>query len=87
MMDVMKMRDRQYNSLDTNSVVKGAGDGGKKKSGEQLINNNNNINTANRYSENVTELKYFGTTVTNLYLISEEIKRRLKWGNSCYCSA
>jgi hypothetical protein len=63
-----------YN-LDTNSVVKNS-------AGEI-----NNIKTANRYSETVAELKYFGTTVTNQYLINVEIKSRLKWGNACYYSA
>jgi hypothetical protein len=51
-------------SLDTNSVV-------KKSAGEI-----NNMKTANRYSVNVAELKYFEMTLTNQYLINEEIKRR-----------
>ena len=32
------------------------------------------------------EFKYFGTTLTNLKSIREEIKRRLKAGNACYHS-
>jgi hypothetical protein len=34
----------------------------------------------------VSQLKYFGTTVTNQNLIQEEIKRRLNSGNACYHS-
>jgi hypothetical protein len=36
--------------------------------------------------ENVSPFKYLGTTVTNQYLIQEEIKRRLNSGNACYHS-
>jgi hypothetical protein len=36
--------------------------------------------------ENVSQFKYFGTTVTNQNLIQEEIKRRLHSGNACYHS-
>jgi hypothetical protein len=41
---------------------------------------------ANRWSENVPQFKYLGTTVTNQNLIQEEIKRRLSSGNACYHS-
>jgi hypothetical protein len=34
----------------------------------------------------VSQLKYFGITVTNENLIQEEIKRRLNSGNACYHS-
>jgi hypothetical protein len=34
----------------------------------------------------VSQFKYLGTTITNLNLIQEEIKRRLYTGNACYHS-
>ena len=34
--------------------------------------------------EKVEELKYLGTTLTNQNSIQEEIKSRLKLGNTCY---
>ena len=36
--------------------------------------------------ERVEDLKYLGTTLTNQNSIQEEIKSRLKLGNSCYYS-
>jgi len=36
--------------------------------------------------EKVEELKYLGTTLTNQNSIQEEIKSRLKLGNTCYYS-
>jgi hypothetical protein len=47
---------------------------------------NHNIKIANRSSDNVAQLKYLRTIVTNQYLIQEEIKRRLNSGNACYHS-
>jgi hypothetical protein len=44
------------------------------------------MKVADRYFENVTQLKYSGTTVTNQNLIQEEIERRLNSGNACYHS-
>jgi hypothetical protein len=41
---------------------------------------------ANRCFENVAQIRYLGTTVTNQYLIQEEIKRRLNSSNACYNS-
>jgi hypothetical protein len=47
---------------------------------------NQDIKIANSTFENVSQLKYVGTTVTNQNLIWEEIKRRLSSGNVCYHS-
>jgi hypothetical protein len=46
----------------------------------------NDIRIANRCFENVAQFRYLGTTITNLNLIQEEIKRILNSGNSCYHS-
>jgi hypothetical protein len=44
---------------------------------------NHDIKLANRSSENVAQLKYLGTTVTDQNLIQREVKRRLNSGNAC----
>jgi hypothetical protein len=52
----------------------------------QNVGQNRDIKIANRSFENVSQLKYLGTTVTNPNLIQEEIKRRMNSGNACYHS-
>jgi hypothetical protein len=52
----------------------------------QNAGQNRDIEIANRSSENVSQFKCLGTTVTNQNLIQEEIKRRLSLGNACYHS-
>jgi hypothetical protein len=52
----------------------------------QNAGQNRDIKTSKRSLENVSQFKYFGTTVTNQNLILEEIKRRLNSGNACYHS-
>jgi hypothetical protein len=47
---------------------------------------NHDIKIPNRCLENVAQLKYLGTTVTNQNLMQEEIKRRLNSDNACYHS-
>jgi hypothetical protein len=44
------------------------------------------IKIAKRWFENVSQIKYFGTTVTNQNLIQGEIKRRLNSDNARYHS-
>jgi hypothetical protein len=52
----------------------------------QNVGQNWDIKIANRSFENVSHVKYLGTTVTTQNLIQEEIKRRLNSGNACYHS-
>jgi hypothetical protein len=49
-------------------------------------NRKNKIKIANSSFENVSQLKYLGTTDTNKNFIQEEIKRGLNTGNACYYS-
>jgi hypothetical protein len=50
----------------------------------QNAGQNHDIKIGNRRFENVTQLRYLGTAMTNQKLIQEEIKRRLNSGNACY---
>jgi hypothetical protein len=52
----------------------------------QNAGQNHDIKIGNRCFENVAQLKYLGTTITNQNFIQEEIKRRLNSGNACYHS-
>jgi hypothetical protein len=52
----------------------------------QSAGHNREMKIGNRPFENMSQLKYLGTTVTNQNLIQEEIKRRLNSGNACYHS-
>jgi hypothetical protein len=53
---------------------------------DQNSGQNRDIEIGNRSFENVSQFKYFGTTVTNENLVQEKIKRRLNSGNACYHS-
>jgi hypothetical protein len=55
-------------------------------SADQNAGQNRDIKIGNRSSENVSQVKYLGITVTNQNLIQEEIKRRSNSGNACYHS-
>jgi hypothetical protein len=47
---------------------------------------NREIKIGNESFENVSQVKYLRTTVTDQNSIQEEIKRRLNSGNACYHS-
>jgi hypothetical protein len=49
----------------------------------QNAGKNCEIKIVNGCFENVVQLRYLGTTVTNRNLIQEECKRRLNSGNAC----
>jgi sorting nexin-29 len=50
---------------------------------DQNAGQNRDIKIANRSSENVSQFKFLGTTVTKQNLIQDEIKKRLNSGNAC----
>jgi hypothetical protein len=52
----------------------------------QNAGQNHDIKIAIICFENVSKVRYLGTTITNQILIQEEIKRRLNSGNACYHS-
>jgi hypothetical protein len=53
---------------------------------EQNADQNRDIEIAERSFENMSQLKYLGTTETNQNLIQEECGRRLNSGDDCYHS-
>jgi hypothetical protein len=55
-------------------------------SSDQNAGQNRDIQIGNRSYEKVSQVKYFGTTVTNQNLIQEEMKRILNPGNARYHS-
>jgi hypothetical protein len=48
------------------------------------VGQNGTIQIGNKLFDTVEQFKYFGTTITYLNSIHEEIKSRLKSGNACY---
>jgi hypothetical protein len=52
----------------------------------QDASQNQDKKRANRSFANVSQFKYFGTTVSNQNLIQERIKTTLNSGNACYHS-
>jgi hypothetical protein len=52
---------------------------------DQNAGQNREIKVGNRAFENLSQFKYFGTTVTNQNLIQEDIKTSNS-GNACYHS-
>ena len=53
---------------------------------DQNAGRSHNVKTDNSSFERLEEFKYLGTAVTNQTSVQEEIKSRLKSGNSCYHS-
>jgi hypothetical protein len=53
---------------------------------QQNAGKNRDIKMANTSFENVAQLRYFRTTITNQNLIHEDFKRRLNLSNACYHS-
>ena len=53
---------------------------------DQNAGQSQNIKSDNNFSEWVEQLKYLGTNLTNQNYIQEEIKSRMKSGNTCYHS-
>ena len=53
---------------------------------DQNAGRSHSMKTDNSSSERVEEFKYLGKKLTNQNSIQEEIKSRLKLGNSCYYS-
>ena len=53
---------------------------------DQNAGQSHNMRNDNRSFERVEEFKYLGTTLTNQNSLQEEIKSRLKSGNTCYYS-
>ena len=54
---------------------------------DQNAGQNGNIQIGNKSSETVERFKYLETTLTTQNCVLEEIKSRLKSGNSCYHSS
>jgi hypothetical protein len=52
----------------------------------QNAGQNHDVKIANRSSENVAQVKCFGTTVTNENLIEEKVEKTLNLDNACYYS-
>jgi hypothetical protein len=73
--EVIKKIEQEVNIEETNYLVVSH----KKNAGQ-----NRDIKITNKSSENVSQFKYLGTTVTNQNLIQEEMKRSLNSGNTCY---
>ena len=53
---------------------------------DQNAGRNHSVRIDDSAFERVEEFKYLGTTLTNQNSIPEEIKSRLRSGNSCYHS-
>jgi len=56
------------------------------KSRDQNAGRSHSVRNDNSIFERVEEFKYLGTTLTNQNSIPEEIKSRLRSGNTCYLS-